>query len=166
MLNHSRSRWLSSHATLKFGRLLVVGLPIGNIGDISLRAAQVLSKAELIFAEDTRVTRAMLAKVYRAFGLERRDSTRVLRCDEHTFTKASKQCIDWMRAGRTACLVSDAGTPAISDPGGAVVRAVIADGHAVSPIPGASAVIAAMSIAGDARAPREGFQFSGFVPRK
>jgi 16S rRNA (cytidine1402-2'-O)-methyltransferase len=135
-------------------RLFVVGTPIGNLEDVSARALRILAEVTAIAAEDTRVTSRLLARheirrpmiSYRA-PVERRGLPRVLAALEE---------------GDVA-LVSDAGTPAVSDPGHALVNAAWAAGHTVVPIPGPSAVAAALSIAG---APGPGFTFLGYLPRK
>jgi 16S rRNA (cytidine1402-2'-O)-methyltransferase len=135
-------------------RLFVVGTPIGNLEDVSARALRVLSEVSAIAAEDTRVTARLLARhgirkpliSYRA-PVERRGLPRVM------------QALD---EGDVA-LVSDAGTPTLSDPGHALVNAAWAAGHTVVPIPGPSAVAAALSIAGH---DGPGFTFVGYLPRK
>ena len=134
--------------------LFVVGTPIGNLEDLSARAARVLGEVSAIAAEDTRVTARLLARIgvrkpmlsYRA-PVERRGLPGVLRALEE---------------GDVA-LVTDAGTPGVNDPGQRLVAAAIEAGHAVVPIPGPSAVAAALSISGFTG---EGFVFLGYLPRK
>jgi 16S rRNA (cytidine1402-2'-O)-methyltransferase len=135
-------------------RLYVVGTPIGNLEDVSARALRVLSEVSAIAAEDTRVTARLLARhgirkpliSYRA-PVERRGLPRV---------------VSALEVGDVA-LVSDAGTPTVSDPGHALVNAAWAAGHTVIPIPGPSAVAAALSVAGQGG---PGFTFVGYLPRK
>lgn len=137
------------------GQLFIVATPIGNLGDISARAKQVLSAVDLVLCEDTRVTAKLMA------ALEIRPSLQSFH--EHTDQLKRKQLLDQLVAGKTMALVTDAGTPAISDPGGALVADAVAAGVLVTPIPGASAVIAALSISG---LPFDRFTFVGFPPHK
>lgn len=152
----------------KKGVLRVVGLPIGNWGDVSVRAAQVILSSPLVLAEDTRVANRAIRKVKSVLGdnAAATRSQRLVRCDEHSVEQATQACLDWLRGGRHACLVADAGTPCVSDPGAALVSKVASDGHQVSPVPGPSAAVAAISVAGDVYASMHGFTFSGFVPRR
>jgi len=135
--------------------LYVVSTPIGNLRDISLRALDVLARADLILAEDTRVTRKLLT----AHGI----STRLERCDEHSAAAMIPRVLADLAAGRRLALVSDAGTPLISDPGDRLVRAVVDAGGRVIPVPGASALLAALVASGLAGG---AFTFGGFVPTK
>ena len=135
------------------GALYVVGLPIGNMGDITLRALWVLSHADTVVAEDTRETRKLLDK----FGI----NVRLLSVREHNEVKGAEQVVGLLGAGERVALVTDAGTPAISDPGARVVQAVRESGHRVIPIPGASAVVTALSAGGLLG---DGFSFVGFLP--
>lgn len=135
------------------GALYVVGLPIGNMGDITLRALWVLSHADTVVAEDTRETRKLLDK----FGI----NVRLLSVREHNEVKGAEQVVGLLGAGERVALVTDAGTPAISDPGARVVQAVRESGHRVIPIPGASAVVTALSAGGFLG---DGFSFVGFLP--
>ena len=137
------------------GQLFIVATPIGNLGDVSVRAKQILSSVDLVLCEDTRVTAKLMA------ALEIRPSLQSFH--EHTDQLKRRQLIDDLVAGKTMALVTDAGTPAISDPGGALVADAIAAGVLVTPIPGASAVIAALSISG---LPFDRFTFVGFPPHK
>lgn len=134
------------------GSLYVVGLPIGNLGDITLRALWVLSKVDAVAAEDTRETRKLLER----FGL----STKLLSVREHNERAGAEQIKRLLDAGERVALVTDAGTPAVSDPGARVVDALRTDGVRVIPIPGASAVVTALSAAGLLG---DGFRFVGFV---
>lgn len=137
------------------GKLWVVATPIGNLDDLSARARRILCEVDLIAAEDTRHSAALLKHVgsgVRTFALH-----------EHNEREASEQLVGRMREGAQIALISDAGTPLISDPGFRLVRAARAAGIAVSPVPGACAAIAALSVAG---LPSDRFVFEGFLPAK
>ena len=134
--------------------LHIVATPIGNLGDLSPRAAETLRKADLILAEDTRVTGKLLAHV----GA----TARMMRYDDHSVEK-DRQSIVARLGSEAIALVSDAGTPLISDPGYKLVRAAREAGHAVHTVPGPSAAIAALTLAG---LPTDRFLFAGFLPRK
>ena len=136
------------------GTLYVVATPLGNLRDLALRALDVLASADVIGAEDTRVTTVLL----RHYGI----TTRPVSIREHNESRRATEVIEWLRAGRSVALVSDAGTPGVSDPGARVVAAVRAAGLPVVPIPGANAAIAAISAAGLAA---ERFLFLGFLPQ-
>lgn len=133
--------------------LYVVALPIGNAADITLRALWLLSRMNVIAAEDTRVTRPLLAR----FGID----TALVAAHQHNEREAAQHLIDRLARGERVALVTDAGTPGVSDPGAHVVRAVLAAGYRVVPVPGASSAIAAVSAAGLAPGP---FRFVGFLP--
>jgi len=135
--------------------LYVVATPIGNLRDITLRALDVLSGCDLLLAEDTRVTGKLLA----AYGL----SKTMLRYDEHAAERARPKIMAALEAGQSVAQVSDAGTPLVSDPGFRLVKDVIAAGHRVFPIPGPSAALAALTLAG---LPTDRFLFAGFPPPK
>ena len=135
------------------GRLEVIATPIGNLGDVSGRARESLASADLIAAEDTRRTRGLLE----ALGLSRP----LISLHAHNETRRTGELIERLRAGAVIALVSDAGTPLLSDPGAYLVRAAIAAGIEVRPIPGPSAIIAALAGAG---LPTERFCFEGFLP--
>jgi 16S rRNA (cytidine1402-2'-O)-methyltransferase len=135
--------------------LYVVATPIGNLRDITLRALDVLAGADVVLAEDTRVTGKLLS----AFGI----AAKMERYDEHAAERARPRILAALAAGRRIALVSDAGTPLISDPGFRLVREAAAQGGAVIPIPGASASLAALSAAG---LPTDRFLFAGFPPPK
>jgi 16S rRNA (cytidine1402-2'-O)-methyltransferase len=137
------------------GILYVVATPIGNLGDLSPRAREVLSEVAAICAEDTRHTRQMLT----AFGLERP----LLAVHEHNEAEVAGRLVERLRSGESLALVSDAGTPLVSDPGYRLVREVRAAGLKVSPLPGPCAAIAALSVAG---IPSDRFCFEGFLPAK
>lgn len=140
---------------LKKGSLYVVATPIGNLSDISMRAREVLAQADLICAEDTRHTRQLL----HALGLDRP----LLALHDHNETDRVQQVLIHLQAGKSLALVSDAGTPLISDPGYHLVRELRAAGIVISPIPGPCAAIAALSVAGIAS---DRFSFEGFLPAK
>ncbi|MCB1568916.1 MAG: 16S rRNA (cytidine(1402)-2'-O)-methyltransferase [Xanthomonadales bacterium] len=137
------------------GRLHVVATPIGNLGDLSPRALETLRAVAVVAAEDTRHTRQLLA----AFGA----TAKLVALHEHNEAEQCAQLIARMMAGEAVALVSDAGTPLISDPGFRLVRAARAAGITVSPVPGACAAIAALSVAGLAS---DRFVFEGFLPSK
>lgn len=134
--------------------LYVVGTPIGNLEDLTLRAARVLGEVEAVAAEDTRVTARLLAR----HGLRKPLISYRAPVEGRTL----RRVLDALESGDVA-LLSDAGTPAVSDPGARLVDAAWAAGHRVSPIPGASSVTAALSVAGFAGT---GFVFAGYLPRK
>lgn len=135
--------------------LYLVATPIGNLRDITLRALDVLAAADLVLAEDTRVT----AKLLSAYRLK----AKLERCDDHASARAAEIAIERLREGAVVALVSDAGTPMVSDPGFVVARAAIAEGLPVHPIPGASSLLAALCIAG---LPADRVTFAGFLPPK
>jgi 16S rRNA (cytidine1402-2'-O)-methyltransferase len=135
--------------------LYVVATPIGNLRDITLRALDVLAQADLVLAEDTRVAGKLLS----AFGL----SAKLERYDEHGAERTRPRALAALAQGARVALVSDAGTPLVSDPGYRLVRAAAEAGHPVFPIPGASALLAGLSVAG---LPTDRFLFAGFPPPK
>lgn len=135
------------------GTLYVVATPIGNLRDITLRALDVLRGVDIVAAEDTRVTQGLLA----AYGIHKP----LTALHEHNEASVTPKLVDALKAGRSIALVSDAGTPGISDPGAHLVRSVRAAGLPLVPIPGASAVTATLSVAGLA-APK--WLFHGFLP--
>lgn len=135
------------------GTLYVVATPLGNLRDLTLRAIDVLSSVDRIAAEDTRVTATLLAHL----GI----ATRAFAVHEHNERQRAREIVDALAGGASVALVTDAGTPGISDPGARVVRAVHDAGLPVVPVPGPSAVAAAVSVAG-LRAAR--FAFLGFLP--
>jgi 16S rRNA (cytidine1402-2'-O)-methyltransferase len=135
--------------------LYVVATPIGNLGDITLRALDVLRRVDRIAAEDTRVSGQLLA----ALGIKKP----LLSVREHNEQQGAEKLIGKIAAGEAVAYVTDAGTPAISDPGALLVRAVRDAGLVVVPVPGASAVTAALSVAGFAPGP---WMFAGFLPSK
>jgi 16S rRNA (cytidine1402-2'-O)-methyltransferase len=135
--------------------LYIVATPIGNLRDITLRALDVLAAADLVLAEDTRVAGKLLA----AYGL----SAKLERYDEHGAERSRPRALAALADGRRVALVSDAGTPLISDPGYRLVLQAAAAGHPVFPVPGASALLAALAAAG---LPTDRFLFAGFPPSK
>jgi 16S rRNA (cytidine1402-2'-O)-methyltransferase len=135
--------------------LYVVATPIGNLGDVTLRALDTLAGADLIACEDTRVTRRLLDR----YGID----AKVTSYHEHSNRLAHRRLLDTLTEGRSIALVSDAGTPLLSDPGAALVADAIAEGHRVIPIPGASSITSALSAAG---LPTDTFLFVGFLPTK
>jgi 16S rRNA (cytidine1402-2'-O)-methyltransferase len=135
--------------------LYLVATPIGNLRDITLRALDVLAGCDVLLAEDTRVTGKLLS----AYGIR----TRLERHDEHVAERAIPGILGRLEAGERVALVSDAGTPMVSDPGYRLAREAIAAGHPVIPIPGASAALAALTLAG---LPTDRFLFAGFPPPK
>jgi 16S rRNA (cytidine1402-2'-O)-methyltransferase len=136
-----------------------VATPIGNLADITLRALYVLERADTLACEDTRHTQQML----RAYGLDRNNS-QVLTVHQHNETEAAAQVIARLAKGERVAYVSDAGTPAISDPGARLVAAVAAAGYRVMPLPGASSVTTLLSAAGVMG--EGGFVFIGFLSSK
>jgi len=137
------------------GALYVVATPIGNLQDITLRALETLKTVDLIAAEDTRHTKKLLQH----YGIE----TPLISFHQHSGAGRIEQIIRRLQAGESVALVTDAGTPGISDPGGALVEAAHKAGIRVVPVPGASAVTAILSVAG---LPAHRFRFEGFPPRK
>lgn len=135
------------------GTLFVVATPIGNLEDITLRALRILREADLIACEDTRHTRKLLAHY--------RITTPTSSYHEHNEQQRTGWLVERLESGTDVALVSDAGTPSISDPGYRLVRAALERGVRVSPIPGACAIISALSISGR---PTDSFAFLGFLP--
>ena len=135
------------------GGLYLVATPIGNLGDISLRALETLAAADVIACEDSRVTR----KLIEHYGI----ATQLTPYHEHNAAEARPRLLARLADGQSVALVSDAGTPLISDPGYKLVRAACAAGYAVTAVPGASAVLTALSAAG---LPTDRFFFEGFLP--
>jgi 16S rRNA (cytidine1402-2'-O)-methyltransferase len=136
------------------GRLYVVSTPIGNMGDFSFRAVEVLKAVDLVLAEDTRHTKHLLDRYEIA--------TPMSAYHEHNEAQATPRLVERLGAGETMALVTDAGTPLLSDPGARLVAAAIAAGLTVVPVPGASALLAALVASG---LPSERFTFLGFLDR-
>ncbi len=138
------------------GALYLVATPIGNLADMSLRALQVLALADVVACEDTRVTGGLL----RHLGLDKR----LIAVHQHNEVGGAQGVVALLQQGQRVAYVSDAGTPAVSDPGAHLVKAAQAAGLTVVPLPGASSVTTALSVAGDTQA--HGFHFLGFLPPK
>lgn len=135
--------------------MFIVATPIGNLGDISQRAVQILTKVSVVLAEDTRHSK----RLFNHYGI----TTKLRACHQHN----EESLVDWTKqqldAGQDIALISDAGTPLISDPGFVLVRALRKDGYSVLTVPGPSSIIAALSVAG---LPTDRFVFDGFLPAK
>lgn len=144
-----------AHHAVETGTLYVVATPIGNLGDISRRAIEVLAQVDVIAAEDTRVTQKLLAVL--------NIQTRLISLREHNEAREAARIIEWLQAGQSVAQVSDAGTPSVSDPGALLVDAVRSAGLRVVPIPGSNAALAALSASGFTQAQ---FLFYGFLPPK
>ena len=140
-------------AMKQVGTLYVVATPIGNLGDITLRALEILKSVDAIAAEDTRHTSGLLSH----FGI----SKKLIAVHEHNEQQSAEKLLLQLKNGENIALVTDAGTPAVSDPGAIVVKMVREAGVKVVPIPGVSAVIAALSASGITQ---NGFYFHGFLP--
>ena len=138
------------------GTLYVLATPIGNLADLTLRAVHLLGLVDAVACEDTRVTGQLL----RHLGLDKP----LLALHQHNEAGAAQSVIARLALGQRVAYASDAGTPAISDPGALLVAAVVAAGHQVMPIPGVSSAVTALSVAGDTLA--QGFAFIGFLPGK
>jgi 16S rRNA (cytidine1402-2'-O)-methyltransferase len=136
------------------GKLYIVSTPIGNLGDITLRALEILKGADFIACEDTRITRKLLAR----YAIEKP----LLSYHEHNEIEKSKELLSHLKDGRSIALVSDAGTPCISDPGYRLVKLASENGIDVLSIPGPSAAVSALSVSG---LPTSHFAFFGFPPR-
>ena len=137
------------------GTLFVVATPIGNLEDLSPRACRTLAEVDLVAAEDTRHTGRLLSHL----GVK----TRQIALHEHNEARTTAAVIEQLKDGRSVALVSDAGTPLVSDPGYRLVRAAHENGITVAPVPGPSAVTAALSVSG---LPTDRFAFEGFPPAK
>jgi 16S rRNA (cytidine1402-2'-O)-methyltransferase len=137
------------------GLLYVVSTPIGNLEDITYRAVRILKEADWIACEDTRTTRRLLDH----YGIQ----TRTVSYHEHNEASRTEDLIARLQQGETGALVSDAGTPLLSDPGYRVVRAAVQAGIKIEPLPGASALLAGLVVSG---LPTDQFHFGGFLPPK
>jgi 16S rRNA (cytidine1402-2'-O)-methyltransferase len=137
------------------GGLYLVATPIGNLGDMTVRAVTTLARADVILCEDTRVSRTLLAR----YAIER-----PLRAfHEHNEEAEQTRVLAELAEGRVIALISDAGTPLLSDPGFKLARAAVAAGHAVTALPGPSAILAGLAVSG---LPTDSFFFGGFLPTK
>jgi 16S rRNA (cytidine1402-2'-O)-methyltransferase len=141
--------------TYPTGALYVVATPLGNLADISLRALHVLGLVDVVACEDTRNTGTLLSR----FGIR----TSLMAAHEHNEREAAEQVLQRLMAGQRVALVSDAGTPAVSDPGARMVDSVLAAGLRVIPVPGPSAIVTALSVAGLLS---NEFHFAGFLPAR
>jgi 16S rRNA (cytidine1402-2'-O)-methyltransferase len=137
------------------GTLQLVATPIGNLEDVTLRALRVLREADLVLAEDTRRTRVLLER----HGIVQRPRS----LHAHNEAARTREVLAALEAGRVVALVSDAGTPLVSDPGSRLAAAVLGAGHRIEPVPGPSAVLAALVASG---LPATPFAFLGFLPRR
>lgn len=135
--------------------LYLVATPIGNLGDVTIRALQTLSACDVIYCEDTRVTGKLLER----YGIR----TVMRNYHEHNAARARPEILEGLEAGKAIVLVSDAGTPLISDPGFKLVEACARDGHMVTALPGASAVLTGLQLSA---LPSDRFSFLGFLPEK
>ena len=137
------------------GQLFVVGTPIGNLEDITLRAISTLQNVQIILAEDTRNSKKLLD----AYNID----TKMMSYHDHSSEKEIKKIVNLLLEGQDLALISDAGTPTISDPGYGIIRDCIKHDISIVPIPGASSITAAMSVSG---LPSDSFTFIGFLPQK
>ena len=137
------------------GALYVVATPIGNLSDITLRAVAILARVDLVAAEDTRITARFLSY----YGIQ----TRLISCHEHNEIQRIPKLVSDLKKGQAIALVSNAGTPTLSDPGFRLVRSAITDGIKVIPIPGPCAAVSALSVSG---LPTDSYCFVGFPSRK
>lgn len=144
-----------SGCTAEKGVLYVVATPIGHLGDMTFRAVGILKTVDVIAAEDTRNTARLLSH----YDIH----TRLISCHEHNESERARQIVEQLAAGQSAALVSDAGTPGLSDPGYRIACAAIREGFRVAPVPGACAAVAALSAAA---LPSDRFLFAGFPPKK
>ena len=139
----------------KTGTLYIVGTPIGNLNDITLRALEILKKVDIIAAEDTRHTKKLLAHFH--------IKSRLISCHEHNEEQSAKGIIEKLKSGSSVALVSNAGTPTVSDPGYRIVNAAINEAIPIVPVPGVSAAITALCVSG---LPTDTFCFIGFLSSK
>ena len=137
------------------GQLFVIGTPIGNLEDITLRAISTLKNVDVILAEDTRNSK----KILDAHNID----TKMMSYHDHSSDKEIKKIVDLLLDGKQLALISDAGTPTISDPGYGLIRDCIRNEIGIVPIPGVSSITAAMSVSG---LPSDSFTFVGFLPQK
>ncbi|MDQ6959622.1 MAG: 16S rRNA (cytidine(1402)-2'-O)-methyltransferase [Mariprofundaceae bacterium] len=145
---------LTAPDQLPYGQLFIVATPIGNLADMTYRAVETLKSAHIIAAEDTRSSRKLLQH----YGI----NTPMIAVHEHNETAMIQTLLTRLKAGEDVALISDAGTPLISDPGYRLVRGLHAEDINIVPIPGCSSILAALCAAG---LPTDHFRFSGFIPR-
>ena len=138
-----------------FGKLFVVGTPIGNLADITYRAVDTLNSVDFIFAEDTRVSKKLLNH----YKIDKK----IYSYHDHSKDSEVEKLTNLLESGNDVALISDAGTPTVSDPGYRLIRECVKKGVDIVPIPGPSAVTAALSVAG---LPSDSFTFVGFLPQK
>ncbi len=141
--------------SLSFGTLYIISTPIGNLEDITLRALRILKEVNLIAAEDTRHTRKLLSH----YNIH----TPLTSYHQHTHKNKTNSLINFLKEGKNIALVSDCGTPGISDPGTFIIKEAIIRGIKIIALPGPSALICALTLSG---LPTNGFLFLGFLPRK
>jgi 16S rRNA (cytidine1402-2'-O)-methyltransferase len=150
---------LSSQIKMKnekiFGTLFIVATPVGNLEDITFRAVKILKQVDIIAAEDTRHSRKLLLR----YDI----NTRLISCHEHNEANKTITIINYLKNGLDIALISDAGTPTISDPGYKLIKETAKEGISIIPIPGCNAAIAGLSVAG---LPTDSFFFLGFLPKK
>ena len=146
---------ISDNPPVHTGTLFVVATPLGNLEDMTFRAVRILKQVSLIAAEDTRHSRKLLSH----YGI----AAPVVSCHEHNEIRTAEKLIPHLKLKKDIALITDAGTPCISDPGYRLVTAVLAQGVPVVPIPGCCAVVAGLSVAG---LPTDRFVFAGFLPKK
>lgn len=137
------------------GRIYIVSVPIGNSLDITLRAIEVLQRADTIICEDMKPARRLLHEL--------KIEKPLLPLNEHTESEATEEAMGLLRAGKTLAIISDAGTPLVADPGQRLVRRAIEEGIEVSPVPGASSILAAVVVSGFRS---DTFYFAGMLPRE
>ena len=147
----------NTSATTAIGRIVLAATPIGNVGDASSRLIELLATSDIVAAEDTR----RLHRLVQALGVE--VSGRVISYHEHNEVAKTGELLEHVRAGKTILMVSDAGMPAVSDPGFRLVEGAVAAGLTVTAVPGPSAVLTALALSG---LPTDRFCFEGFLPRK
>ena len=138
-----------------FGKLFVVGTPIGNLADITYRAVDTLNSVDFIFAEDTRVSKKLLNH----YNIDKK----IYSYHDHSKDSEVEKLTNLLESGNDVALISDAGTPTVSDPGYRLIRECVKKGVDIVPVPGPSAVTAALSVAG---LPSDSFTFVGFLPQK
>lgn len=138
------------------GALVLVATPIGNLGDLAPRAVETLADADVVLCEDTRRTRALLSHA----GIS---GKKLVAMDAHREAQMAPRVVEWVGQERTVALVTDAGMPAVSDPGARLVAAMVAAGLEVRVVPGPSAALAALAVSG---LPTDRFVFEGFLPRR